>query len=354
MNDRIIIRKQDSSQQIVGTDVTMDGYIDPFLDFNSLLALNYANVYHHRALKIKAGLLSQVDTHRFDRYLPPGTSAKQLLFAFALDAEIYGNAFIERSGLLSNFTLYNLPGFEGRIDRDGNLYQLDSTGQSHKIEGHHFKYHSPASRWYGEPDYLTTVLQILSTQKADKYNDVFFDNGGRPDMAIIYENGEPSSEQLDSFKTFFGSAFKGYDKAHKTLILSADSIGDKDAKIRFEELGKVEDMSHKSLKEVNRDEIAAAHGVPPRLLGIMNAGGLGGGGELIGQLHSFNEIVVKPKIELLEGFFDSIDLPLTIKPLDVTNFKDDSDVVTNLVNSKIITQQEAREILGWQKNLNNG
>lgn len=354
MQERIIIRKNTGSQQIMGTDISMDGYIEPFLDFNALLALYYANVYHRRAIKLKAGLLSQVDTTALDKHTPPGVSAKQLLFAFALDAEIYGNAFIEQSGVASNFSLYHLPGFEGRIDRERQLFQLDSTGQSQRLEGHHFKYHSPASRWYGEPDYLATVLQILTTQKADRYNDVFFDNGARPDMAIIYENGEPSEAQLESFRTFFGSSFKGYDKAHKTLILSSDSVGDKDAKIRFEQLGKVEEMSHKQLKEVNRDEIVAGHGVPPRLVGIMSAGGLGGGGELIGQLHAFNEVEIKPKIELIEGFFDSIDLPTIIKPLDVTNFKDDSDVVTNLVNSKIITQQEAREILGWQKNLKSG
>ncbi|WP_405763748.1 hypothetical protein [Campylobacter fetus] len=72
-----------------------------------------------------------------------------------------------------------------------------------ELEGYHFFYYSPNSRYYGEPDYLAALQQILINQKADLYNDKFFDNGARPDLAIIYENAEPSEEQIKAFEKFF-------------------------------------------------------------------------------------------------------------------------------------------------------
>lgn len=70
------------------------------------------------------------------------------------------------------------------------------------------KYYSPRSHYYGEPDYLATLKQIALNQKADIYNEKFFDNGARPDMAIIYENAEPSQEQLNAFKDFLETHLK--------------------------------------------------------------------------------------------------------------------------------------------------
>lgn len=346
MRENIII-KQAESKQYIGEDATYgDKFVQPFVNFAELLASYYINVYHRRAIRLKAGILSQIDRTSLDKHMPPSQKAKPFLHAMLLNLEISGNAALEKTGTQNNFSLYNIPSQEFVLDKDRNIYQKIGLREQ-LLEGVHFKYHSPASRFYGEPDYLASLLQIISTHKADRYNDKFFDNNARPDLAIIYENGEPSREQIDAFKEFFGANFKGYDSAHKTLILhSSDGVGEKDAKIRFEELGRVQDISFKTLKETNRDEIAVAHGVPPRLLGIINSGHLGGGGELIGQLHLFNETEIKPKIELVEGFFESIGIGLTIKPLDVTNFKDDAGVVTNLVQSGILSVAEARGILG--------
>lgn len=341
-----------SSQKITRDSLYENKFIEPYINFNELLACFYANVYHRRAIRLKAGMLSQIDTTTLDKFMPnTKMSPKKFVYAFLHNLEIYGTAACEKAGTTSKFVLFNVPGHELILDKDGNIYQKRNN-EKIPLDGELLTYYSPMSRFYGEPDYLATLLQISSTHKADRYNDKFFQSGARPDMAIIYENGEPNTEQINAFKEFFGSNFKGVDNAHKTLILHAsDGIGDKDVKIRFEELGRVQDLSFKNLKEVNRDEIAAAHGVPPRLLGIIQSGQLGGGSELMSQLHMFNEIEIKPKIEIIEEFFGGMGIKLSLKAIDATNFKDDSDVVTNLVQSGIININEARSILGWQKNL---
>jgi len=337
------------SKQYVDRDVLLNnGIIEPFIDFNGLLAFYYFNVYHQRAIKLKAALLSQILETSLDKHLPSTVFAKDLLYAFALDAEIYGNAFLEKAGGVSDFYLHHILGYQGRLNKNRELYQVNSEFKDIRLDGYHFKYHSPSGKYYGEPDYLTTLEQIDTNKKADKYNSTFFANGARPGFAINFENSAPSQGQIDAFKTFFGTNYKGYENAHKSIMFYTGKTkeGESPAKIHLDKLDSVEDMSFEKLKSVNRDEIIASHGVPPRLVGIITAGQLGSGTELIDQLHAFNEIVIKPKATHIESFFENIGIKLKIKELDVTNFKDDSDLVTNLVNSQIITHQEAKEILG--------
>lgn len=341
------------SKQYVDRDILLDnGMIEPYINFEGLLAFYYYNVYHQRAIKLKAALLSQILETSLDKHLPATLFPKDLLYGFALDAEIYGNSFLERAGGVNDFFLYPMLGYQGRLNLQREIYQINNTLKSQKLEGYHFKYHSPSSKYYGEPDYLTTLEQIDTNKKADKYNSTFFDNGARPGYAINFENSAPSTEQKEAFKTFFGANYKGYENAHKSIMFFTGKTkeGESPAKIHLDKLDSVEDMSFENLKKVNRDEIIASHGVPPRLVGIVTAGQLGSGSELIDQLHAFNEIVIKPKAAHVESFFENIGIKLKLKQLDVTNFKDDSDLVTNLVNSQIITRQEAKEILGFASN----
>ncbi|WP_303296987.1 hypothetical protein [Campylobacter fetus] len=85
----------------IGEETTStSGIIEPFFSFNQLLEAYYANVYHRRAIKIKAGLLSQIETEESDleKFLPAGVSPKNFLNTFAFNLELYGNAAIEKAG----------------------------------------------------------------------------------------------------------------------------------------------------------------------------------------------------------------------------------------------------------------
>lgn len=349
MHEDILKGSKESKQYIDKDTLNQNGTIDPFINFSELLQFYYSNVYHQRSIKLKAALLSQIKTTNLDKYLPDSETAKSLLYAFAVDAEIYGNAFLERAGTVNDFYLYHVLGFQGRLNKNKDIFQIDSEDNAIKLEGHHFKYYSPSGKYYGEPDYLTTLEQILTSKKADSFNTSFFDNGARPGYGIIFENSAPSDEQKAAFKEFFSTNYKGYSNAHKSLILytGKPKEGAPNATVKLEKLDGVEDMSFENLKKVNRDDIIAAHGVPPRLVGVMTAGQLGAGTELIDQLHAFNEVIINPKKSLFENFFKNMGIELEIDSIDVTNFKDDSSLIANLVDKQILTQIEAKELLGF-------
>lgn len=333
-----IFKNITDSNQLKSESKNSYGLIEPFFSFDKLLDMFYINTYHRRCIMLKAALLSNIEdgSKLENQYMTP----KDLLYAFVLNAEIYGNAFLE----ICRDKLYILPTIEARVNENREVYQLKNS-KTTKLNAKHLLYYSPKSRYYGEPDYLATLLPILINAKADSFNDSFFNNSARADKAIVFENAEPDEGQIKAFKEFFGSNFKGYENAHKTLVVTA--MGE-NAKVRFEDLSKTDDLSFERLKNINKDEIITAHGVPPRMVGVMSASALGGGGELIGQLHSFNELTIIPKQEQIEWFFYQIGFPIKLKPIDVTNFKDDSDLVTNLVSSGILSLNEARAILGYE------
>jgi len=347
-----IYKSSTKSKQYVDKDtINPNGTINPFIDFNGLLQYYYFNVYHQRAIKLKAGLLSQIAETNLDKFLPKTEFANLFLYAIAADLEIYGNAFIEKAGTSKEFRLHHILGYQARLNRQKEIIQLTPNESTIKLDGYHLKYYSPSGKYYGEPDYLTVLRQINTSNKADSYNESFFENGARPGYAIIFENASPNEDQRKVFKEFFGSNFKGYEAAHKTFVAHTGKAkeGEKDKKIRLEKLDSVEDMSFEKLKSVGRDEIIASHGVPPRLAGVITAGQLGSGRELIDQLHSFNQTVIRPKQANIEGYFKNIGINLKLEELDITNFKDDTDLVGSLVDRNILSVQEAKEILNFDK-----
>ncbi len=332
----LVIKSTGQSRQLIEEDKDANGLIEPFFNFNSLLDLFYSNTYHRRAIQLKASLLSNIEDG--SKLENQSMTPKQLLYAFMLNLELFGNAFLELAGK----SIYLLPSIEARVDKEGAIYQVKNQKKI-ALEGKQLAYYSPRSSFYGEPDYLGSLLSIMTNAKADAFNSAFFDNSARADKAIVFENAEPDENQLKAFEQFFGSNFKGYQNAHKTLIVTAHG---ENSKVRFEDLSKVDDLSFEKLKSINRDEIIAAHGVPPRMMGVISSGQLGGGGEVVGQLHSFNQLTIIPKQEQVEWFFDSIGCPIKLKAIDVSNFKDDSELVTSLVQQGIVSVAEARGILG--------
>ncbi len=344
----IIKSSGESKQTNIEEDYFADGegIIEPYVSHQTLRSLYPANLYHQRAIKIKASLLSQVVSTNLDKFLPEGTNIKSFLYKFMLNAEVYGSAFLEKAGVSSNYFLYNMDTFKSRVDINHNTFQ--KVGSEHRaIEALHFKYESILSEYYGEPDYLAIIKQIATLHKADVYNDKFFDNGAKPELAIIFEDSDPTESQIGAITDFMKKDFRGHTNAHKTLVLTTgQGDGQTKPKIKMEQIGKVEDLSFKNLKEVGRDEIAAAHGVPPRLLGIIHGSALGGGGELVAQMKMFLKVTIEPKMKQVEWFFKQHGIDLELERFNIDDLSSPEDVAEELVKAGLITPIEKRNILG--------
>ena len=145
--------------------------------------------------------------------------------------------------------------------------------------------------YYALPTWLSSSGMAELVEKVVAYNHAFFKNRGVPEHAIVHKGKQLEQAQKDAVREFFTKEFKGFENAHKTLYLN---ISD-ESEISFHPIStQIKDGEFLKLMESAREMIAMAHGVPPRMLGIVAAGSLGGGNEVQGQMQMFEEFTLQP------------------------------------------------------------
>ncbi|WP_428337068.1 phage portal protein [Paenirhodobacter sp.] len=334
----------------------------------ALANLYRASAEHCRAIHIKAegafggGLIGR--TEPIDELCETG--AAELFVLLGLDIETFGNAFLQviRSNDGSRVIgLRRLPAVTMSRFRDGFLQRIPQiTGGDKKVifsagEIIHLRVPCPMGRRYSEPAWIGVREMLELARAAIRFNSKFFDNGAVPEFAIIFKGTTPSDAQKKTIREFFRREFQGVENAHRTMLLSLSE----DDSVTFEKLtADVKDGDFLKMIDAVRDRIPVAHGVPPRMLGIMSAGQLGGGGEVAGQMHVFEHLTLRPMrrrmLDQLRPIFKEFGLrpgnpdepladdQIAFRPLDLTPPGDVTDNLADLVTAGVLTDSEAKAI----------
>lgn len=208
--------------------------------------------------------------------------------------------------------------------------------------------YNPKSTYYGMPDVMPALGAIMGNLGVRDYNLQFFDNHAVPRYAVVVEGGEFSPSIKETIRQYFSTGIKG--EAHKTLILEVDS---EKVKVKFEKLAvEITDGSFKIYRSDNRDEIIMAHGVPPRWVGIAEAGKLGGAEEGRNQAENYMDAYVEPNQQVLaqrfttniiEKGFGITTVILEFIGADIKDRKVESEMAVKEVNAGIFTPDEVRD-----------
>ncbi len=348
--------------------------VDPFL----LSALVDYNGYHSSALHIKKdvtvgqGYECSEQLHGLIDEANEDDSFQDILNKFSLDLETYGSAYIEpvlSPGQSPYF--YNSPALLTRVKPPANddpkeeesylqfVYKKNYGVSSVEFDKFKFgmrtgirqlKLQSPnADQWYGKPEYLSGKKAILLNYSILTLAEKLFDNSLMLDKLFTIEGGKLTPEQKREMRLFMKGNLKGLDNAAKSLILELQH----GAKLAVQDMNaSIREAPYIDLRRENRDEIAASHRVPPRLLNIIAAGQIGATGEVEGQLKIFKIFFADPRQRLLEEFFKklfrSCNLPdantFRLLPMDITAGATDAQTLSLLTGGQpIITPAEARE-----------
>lgn len=358
------------------SEVGLDGeYIWP-IPPRSLALLYEASAEHCRAINVKAesafggGMIGA--SEKVEALCETGTA--DLFTQLDLDQETFGNAFLQviRSSDGERIVgLRRLPaitmsryrgGFLQRATRpDGTTKKITFTAD----EMIHLRVNCPKGRRYSQPSWIGVHGMLELAHAATRYNASFFKNNALPEYAVIFKGGQPSAAQKEAIRDFFRNEYQGVDNAHRTLVLTTSE----ENTVEIKQLtADVKDGDFLKLIDAARDRMPVAHGVPTRILGIMTAGQLGGGGEVQQQLFIFEHTTLKPKrrrtLDQLRPLLAELGLKpgdpdkelgpneVAFKPLDLTPPKDDTESLTglaqslaSLVQAGVLTTGEAREIL---------
>lgn len=386
---RIPVQKESKAE--VDRFYNANPWVEPRLAFDDLLAWLDLNIWHKRCVFAKAAVIAglgwQLVTDDEDKepdaaydsimdFLNnpnenPEQDFGEIAFRSAVDLESLGNMFNEvnrnyAGSMIAN--LYHVRAVDFRRSKDsrkGGYYQVPKKNYSKHFVSfskygmyepkqneilHHYLY-DPASDFYGMPEWVAALADMVLDRSAVEFNINLFRNQLVAKFAVIVEGGKLSPTAKQSLREFLTSQATGSKNAGKTLIFDTD---DPNVKVKIEKLemefGTKNDWMG-AQRDKARDFIVSAHGVPPRLVGIVTAGQLGGGGEADTQLTIFEQTYASPQRSRLEKFYNRTILKefgdhkwrLEFIPLDVTDPLKDAqiDQILNTIGVKL--PEESRQ-----------
>lgn len=298
----------------------MTGIVYPPVDLETILNLSHSNAFHSTCIELKASMTVGVEyeaparAEKFLEEISGGTPFLELLQQVVYDWEGLGNGYMEISrskkgrqigevGHVHGHTVYAVQ--EGK--RLAEFWQETASSGTEKFslfgakdarnELLHFRRYTPLSSFYGLPSWIASLEALRLDQEKKVFYSAFFKNFAVPSMAIVLKGAEFDAGTEAAIREGLLRT-KGSENAHKTILLSVPFDG---AEIDFHTLSSgLKDMPFDKLSQATREEILAAHAVPPRLVGIVTAGALGGRSEAEGQLQIFVETCIKPRMAFVE------------------------------------------------------
>lgn len=258
-------------------------WYEPPVPPEKLARTRHMSPHHSSAIKYKVNQLV-----RF--FAPTRWMDRKTFGHFALNFVGMGNAALQRVDNMANrpMALVNIPAAYLRVGRDGAFWWVP-TGQAavefaagtvfHLIEA------DLLQELYGLPDWLAALQSGLLNEAATVFRRRYYANGAHAgnilyinEAAFSSADADALEEQIDqakgpgNFKSLFLHIPNGKEKGVQII-----PVGETAAKDEF-----------LNIKLVTRDDILAAHRVPPQLIGVVPqvANGFGKPSEAADSFHA--------------------------------------------------------------------
>lgn len=248
-------------------------YYNTPVPLTGLARLLRANAYHGPILEFKANMYMR-------GFVPSAALARRDMHAASTDYAVFANAYLQvlRNWYGEVVSLRHLPAINmRRLKEDGCYGLLTSSGQLQPFEPGeviHLKNYDVSQSIYGLPAYLGAIQSMLLNEDATLFRRRYYRNGAH--MGYVFYSSSSALQQEDSARiqaAIEGSRGIGN---FRNMFLHIPNGREKDVQIL-----PVGDFSTKDelekIKNISRDDIIAAHRIPPAMASIIPtaAGGLG-------------------------------------------------------------------------------
>ncbi|MFU9120996.1 phage portal protein [Proteus sp. WDL240414] len=255
--------------------VQIDHWYEPPISFDGLSKLFRAAPHHSSAIYVKRNIL--VSTFQPSRFL-----SKLDFSRFVLDFLTFGNAYLERrNNIMGN--LLKLTPTLAKYTRRGVAddsywfvrYGYDSQPYEFKPSSV-FQLYEPDlnQELYGLPEYLASTMSVLLNEAATLFRLKYYRNGSHAGFILYLSDAVQNQSDIDKIRKAMQDA-KGIGNFRNLFIHAANGKKDGVQVIPLNEVATKDEFLN--IKDVSRDDMLAAHRVPPQMMGIIpqNAGGFG-------------------------------------------------------------------------------
>jgi PBSX family phage portal protein len=248
-------------------------WYEPPISFHGLAKSFRASTHHSSAIYFKANVLAST-------LIPHPLVTPMLVKELAVNYLTFGNAYLEkrisRTGKV--IALRNSPAKYTRRGKDeGQFFFVPGIAAEHEFERgavFHLKEPDINQEVYGLPEYLSTLQSAWLNESATLFRRRYYNNGSHAGFILYMSDAANSAEDIDKVREAMRNA-KGPGNFRNLFLYSPNGKKDGVQVIPISEVAARDDFFN--IKNVTRDDILAAHRVPPQLMGIVpgNTGGFG-------------------------------------------------------------------------------
>lgn len=262
-------------------------WYEPPLPLDGMARAFRAAPHHSSSIYLKRNLLVSL-------FQPHPLLSRSTFAAWVLDFLIFGNAYLEapRSMMGSVLELRrSLALYTRRGKEEGQFFFVPSYQQEHEFaRGSVFQLQEDdlAQEVYGLPEYLSALHATWLNEAATVFRRRYYENGSHAGFILYLTDTQLSSTDADALKEALKKS-KGPGNFRNLCLYAPGGKPEGLKLIPVSEVAAKDDFL--SIKNASRDDVLAAHRVPPGLLGIIpnNTGGFGNAGEAA-QIFFQNEI----------------------------------------------------------------
>ena len=247
--------------------VQMDRWYEPPVSFDGLPRTYRAAVHHSSPISVKRNILTST-------FIPHPLLSQQAFSRFVQDYLVFGNAYLgnrtNRLGAILSLEP-SLAKYTRRcVDLDTYWFvQFGMTTQPYEfIKGSIFHLMEPDlnQEIYGLPEYLSAIPSALLNESATLFRRKYYINGSHAGFIMYMTDAAQNQEDVNNIRQAMKSA-KGPGNFCNLFIYSPNGKKDGVQIIPLSEVAAKDEFLN--IKNVSRDDMMAAHRVPPQMMGIM-------------------------------------------------------------------------------------
>jgi PBSX family phage portal protein len=248
-------------------------WYEPPVSWAGLAKTFRAGTHHSSALYFKRNILAST-------FIPHKLLSRQAFSAWALDFLTFGNGYLERQNSRLGGPLKLAPTMAKytRRKRDLSRYvQIHGWQVAHEFApGSIFHLMEPDinQEVYGLPEYLGALHSAWLNESATLFRRKYYENGSHAGFILYMTDAAQNEADVTAMRQALKDS-KGPGNFRNLFMYAPNGKKDGIQLIPVSEVAAKDEFF--SIKNVTRDDMLAAHRVPPQLLGVVpsNTGGFG-------------------------------------------------------------------------------
>ena len=248
-------------------------WYEPPVSLAALARLLRVGAHHESALRFKVNVLAST-------FIPSQWLSAEAFRAFALDFIVLGNSYLERRrnrlGELLELR-HALGKYTRRGIEDGRFFFVTDVQEPHefpRFDVFQLRESDIHQEIYGLPPYLGALQSAMLNESATLFRRRYYNNGSHAGFILYVTDPAQSQGDVDALRDRLTKT-KGMGNFRNVFYYAPNGKKDGIQLIPISEVAAKDDFLN--IKNASRDDVLAAHRVPPQLMGMLpnNVGGFG-------------------------------------------------------------------------------